>query len=83
MELIMSENSDFKINKSKKLDKNTTLKISENLMSGRIFVEFKSVTPSITLQKNFQNTYDGREQSETFANSIRDTEDLIEYFGRK
>jgi hypothetical protein len=77
----MSVNSDFKLIKEKKLDKSTILKVSENLMSGRIFVEFTSKSPNITLQKNFQNTFDGRKDSELFAKSIRNTTELIEYFG--
>ena len=73
--------TDFKITKEKKLDKETTLIIKRNIMSGRIFVEFVSVNPRIVLQKNFQDTYDGKNLSEEFAKSIKNTEQLREYFG--
>ena len=79
----MSIQSDFKTLKEKKIDKNTTLKVSQNLMSGRIFVEFVSQNPNIVLQKNFQDSYYGRQESEKFSKSIRSTEQLREYFGLK
>lgn len=79
----MVTGTDFKIVKEKKLDKETTLKISKNIMNGRIFVEFSSVSPNIVLQKNFQDSYDGKAQSEEFAKSIRNTQELREYFGIK
>lgn len=79
----MSVNSDFKLLKEKKIDKSTTLKVSQNLMSGRIFVEFVSNNPRIVLQKNFQNSLDGKLESEKFAKSIKSTDQLKEYFGLK
>lgn len=79
----MGVNSDFKLIKEKKVDKGTTLKISKNLMNGRIFVEFASDNPRIVLQKNFQDTVDGRGKSEEFAKSIKSTDQLREYFGIK
>lgn len=79
----MPVNTDFKLIKEKKIDKDTTLKMSRNLMSGRIFVEFISNNPRIVLQKNFQDTLDGKEQSEQFAKSIKSTKQLREYFGLK
>jgi hypothetical protein len=75
--------ADFKIIKEKKIDKNATLKISKNLMSGRIFVEFASIDPKIVLQKNFQDSREGKLKSEEFAKSIRNTDQLREYFGLK
>jgi hypothetical protein len=77
----MSANSDFKLLKEKKIDKDTTLKITRSLMSGRIFVEFTSVDPKIVLQRNFQDNYYGRLESEEFSKSIRSTEQLRERFG--
>lgn len=77
----MGVNSDFKLIKEKKIDKGTTLKVSKNLMNGRIFVEFASDNPRIVLQKNFQDTLDGRNKSEEFARSIKSTDQLREYFG--
>lgn len=79
----MAVNTDFKLIKEKKVDKGTTLKISQNLMSGRIFVEFVSNDPRIVLQKNFQDSIDGRLKSQEFAKSIRSTDQLREYFGLK
>jgi hypothetical protein len=79
----MSTNTDFKLLKEKKLDKETTLKVTKNLMSGRIFVEFASVNNRLTLQKNFQDSLDGKMKSEEFAKSIKNTEQLRSYFGIK
>jgi hypothetical protein len=75
--------SDFKLLKEKKLDKETTLTIKQNLMSGRIFVEFVSTNPGLVLQKNFQDNYDGKTKSEEFSKSIKSTDQLRKYFGLK
>lgn len=77
----MTDNTDFKLIRKKELDKETVLKITQNIMSGRIFVEFKSTNPNITLQKNFQDNRDGKLQSEKFAKSINSREQLLKYFG--
>ena len=69
----MSVNPDFKLLKEKKIDKETRLKVTKNLMSGRIFVEFSSVNPNIVLQKNFPDSLDGKKNSEEFAKSIKNT----------
>lgn len=79
----MSSNSDFTIIKEKKVDKSTTLTIKKNIMSGRIFVEFVSKNPRLVLQKNFQDTLDGKRESDKFSKSIRNTQQLKEYFGIK
>jgi hypothetical protein len=79
----MSTNSDFKLIKDRKLDKGTTLKVTKNIMSGRIFVEFVSSDPKLVLQKNFPNSLDGKKKSEEFARSIRNTDQLRAYFGLK
>ena len=79
----MAENSDFKLVKEKKLDKESTLTIKRNLMNGRIFVEYTSNNPRIVLQKNFQDTYDGKMLSEEFAKKYKNTKELREYFGIK
>lgn len=83
MELMMPTNSDFKTVKEKKLDKETTLKILKNNMSGRIFVEFNSKSPNITVQKNFQDTIDGRKQADQFSKSITTKAQLIAYISPK
>lgn len=75
--------TDFKLIKEKKIDTLTTLKITKNLMSGRIFVEFASEEPRIVLQKNFPDSWDGRLKSEEFSKSINSTDQLKEYFGIK
>jgi hypothetical protein len=79
----MTVSADFKLVKEKKVDKLTTLRISKNIASGRIFVEFTCTGPSMTLQKSFQDTYDGKNESERFAKSITSTEELMNYFGFK
>ena len=79
--IIMATNTDFKLIKEKKVDKHTTLKVTKNLMSGRIFVEFESKENRLVLQKNFQDSFDGKKKSEEFAKSIKSTEQLKEYFG--
>lgn len=79
----MADNSDFKILKEKKLDKLTILKVSQNLMNGRIFVEYTSENPRIVLQKNFQDTYDGKLLVEAFSKKYKNTKELREYFGIK
>ena len=79
----MTTNSDFKLIKEKKIDKEITLKVTQNLMSGRIFVEFSSNEPKIFLQKNFPDTMDGKKNSEEFSKSIKNTNQLREYFGLK
>ncbi len=79
----MPVNSDFKLIREKQLDSNTTLKVSQNLRSGRVFVEFVSDNPRIVLQKNFQDTMAGKLDSEKFAKSIRNTKELRAYFGIK
>ena len=79
----MPTNTDFKLIREKQLDKDTTLRVTKNLMSGRIFVEFKNMEWKILLQKNFQDSYDGKLKSENFAKSIKNTQQLLEYFGIK
>ncbi len=78
----MSVNPDFKLVREKKLDKDTTLTIKKNIMSGRIFVEFLSLNPKLMLQKNFQDTYEGKKESEEFAKSIKNGNQLREYFSK-
>jgi hypothetical protein len=72
-----------KILKNKKLDKELTLKMSQNLMSGRIFVEFASENGRMVLQKSFQNTYDGNKEAQEFSKKFKSIKDLKKYFGIK
>ena len=79
----MGTGTDFEIIKEKRIDKETTLMVTKNIMSGRIFVEFTSDNPRIVLQKNFQDSLYGRKESEKFVKSIKSTDQLREYFGIK
>lgn len=72
-----------KILKKKKLDKECSIKITQNQMSGRIFVEFSSSDGKLILQKSFQGTFDGTRESQEFAKTIRSINDLRKYFGIK
>jgi hypothetical protein len=74
---------DFKLLKEKELDKNTYLRITKNNMSERIFVEFICVEPKLTIQKNFQGNHEGKKKSEEFSKTIKNTNQMLEYFGIK
>ena len=74
-------NFENKILKRKVLDKELKLVVSQNEMSGRIFVDFKSEDGKLVLQKSFQNTYEGKKEAEAFQKSIRSIADLKKYFG--
>lgn len=75
--------TDFKVIREKQLDKEVNLKISQNLMNGRIFVEFTCNNPKLTLQKNFQDDFYGKQKSEAFSKSIKNVSQLKQYFGIK
>ena len=77
----MNLGTDFKLIKQKKLDRETVMTISQNIMSGRIYVQYISENPRIVLQRNFQDNYDGMKEVESFAGSIRSTRELRKYFG--
>lgn len=70
-----------KVLKNKKLDKELTLKMTQNLMSGRIFVEFSSESAKLVLQKSFQDTYEGNKAAQEFSKTIKSLKDLRKYFG--
>lgn len=74
-------NFENKVLKNKKLDKELTLKITQNEMSGRIFVEFSTESGKMVLQKSFQDTYEGKKEAQSFSKSIRSISDLKKYFG--
>jgi hypothetical protein len=69
--------------KKKKLDKELNLKVLKNEASQRIFVEFTSESGKLSLQKSFQDTFDGRQAAEDFQQSIKTINDLKRYFGVK
>lgn len=70
-----------KVIKTKKLDKDTTLKVIKNELSGRIFVEFSGMSGKLVLQRNFQDSLIGIRESEKFQKIIKNTKDLKKYFG--
>jgi hypothetical protein len=74
-------NFENKILKKKKLDKETSLKISQNEMSGRIFVEFSSENGKLVVQKSFQNTYEGNKEAQAFSKTIKNMDGLRKHFG--
>jgi len=73
--------TDFKLIKEKKLDEETTVRVTKNIMSGRIFVQFTSNNPRMVIQKNFQDDIFGKIESEKFVKSIKNTKQLRAYFG--
>lgn len=81
MNRVRMANYDSKVLKKKKIDKELTLKVTQNEMSGRIFVEFTSEDGKLVLQKNFQNTYDGKRESDLFQKRFKSINDLRKYFG--
>jgi len=66
-----------------KVVKDLTLSITRNETSGRIFVQFTSAYPKLTLQKSFQDNHQGNLEAEAFAKSIKSVSDLRKYFGLK
>jgi hypothetical protein len=74
-------NFENKILKKKRLDKESHLKISQNEMSGRIFVEFSSENGKLVLQKSFQNTYEGNKEAQAFSKTIKNIDQLRKHFG--
>jgi hypothetical protein len=74
-------NFENKILKKKKLGKEVTLKISQNEMSGRIFVEFSSEDGKLVVQKSFQNTYEGNKEAQSFSKTIKNMDGLRKHFG--
>ena len=80
----MAVTADFRLLKEKIIDKEITLKISQNIMSGRLFVEFSyKGVPTITCQKSFQDSFSGRIEAEDFSKSIKNLDQLKERFGIK
>jgi hypothetical protein len=76
-------NFDNKVIKTVKLDKELALKIMQSDSSGRIFVEFTSTDGKLILQKSFQNTVVGNQESAEFQSNFKGISDLRKYFGVK
>lgn len=74
---------DNKVIKTKKVDKETNVKILKNEATSRIMVEFSSDVCKLVVQKSFQDTHEGRLQAEEFQKTIKSTNDLKTYFGVK
>jgi len=74
-------NLDNKLVKTKKLGGGLTMKILQNDVSGRIFVEFISGDGRLTLQKSFQNNLEGNKASLEFQERFTDLKALRKYFG--
>ena len=72
---------DHKVTKQKKLEKELNLKISEDVYSNRIFVEFSSDDRKLVLQRSFQNTYFGQKESVEFSKSLKNLKDLQNRLG--
>lgn len=72
---------DNKVLKKKKLDNEASLKVTQNEMSGRIFVDFYSEDGRLKVQKSFQDTFEGRKDAEKFQKKIKSIKDLKKYFG--
>lgn len=81
MNKVRMANCDNKVLKKKKIDKELNLKVTQNEMSGRIFVEFASEDGKLVIQKSFQNTYDGKKDAEGFQKKFKSLNDLKKYFG--
>lgn len=79
----MDFKEDFKLIKSKEIDTDTFLRVSKNLMSGRIFVEFSCKNPNLMIQKNFEDSLFGKKQADTFSKSIKNADQIRKYFGIK
>lgn len=77
----MSRQYEKQLMKSKKLDKDTTLKISRNETAGRVFVEFSTNDKKLVVQKSFQDTYLGNKEAEEFASKIKNKKDLRKHLG--
>jgi hypothetical protein len=67
---------EYKIKKQKKLNNELNLCVTEDPYNLRIFVEFYSDDRKLILQRSFQNTFFGVQDSETFAKSLKNLSEL-------
>jgi hypothetical protein len=74
---------DHKVLKKKNLGKELTLKITKSEAAERIFVQFASKDGKLLLERNFQDTFYGRQDAEKFEDTIKSVEDLQAYFNRR
>jgi len=74
-------NFENKVIKKKKLDKELTLRVLQNEMSGRIFVEFASEDGKLIVQKSFQDNYEGNKEAAEFQKRFKTIKELRKYLG--
>ena len=72
---------EYKVIKQKKLNKELNLKISEDHYMSRIYVEFSSDDRKLILQRSFQNTFKGQQESQEFSKSLKNLKDLENRLG--
>lgn len=70
-----------KLLRSKKVDKELNLKVTQNDMSGRIFVEFSSGDGKLVAQRSFPDTHEGKKESTEFQKKFKSITDLKKHFG--
>lgn len=74
---------EYKVKKQKKLNQELNMKIYDDPYNSRIFVEFSSDDRKLVLQRSFQNTYFGQQESEEFSKSLKNLQELKERLGYK
>lgn len=74
---------EYKVKKQKKLNNELNLKIYEDHYNSRVYVEFSSDDKKLVLQRSFQNTFFGQQESEEFAKSLKTLNDLKNRLGFK
>ena len=70
-----------KVLKSKKLDKDLNLKVTQDSHLSRIHVEFSSDDRKFVLQRSFQDTYFGQIEVEKFSKSLKSLKELQNRLG--
>jgi hypothetical protein len=71
-------NLEYKVIRKKKLDKELLLRVLVNKAAERMLVEFSSKDGKLFLQKSFQDNYYGRQEANTFEESLKTINDLEE-----
>jgi len=70
-----------KVTKTKKIDKELTLKVIQNEINGRVFVEFSSADGKLVVQKSFQNTHMGKKELAAFEGKFKSIKEFKTYLG--
>lgn len=73
---------DIKVVKDEKVDaaQEVHLKITLDTRGERIFVQFSTQKPKLCVQKNFPDTFRGRDDANAFGKSIKSLADMKAYF---